>query len=97
MTAALEAALDQALNELEKMREQEGEALKKELRERVQKIESLVPVIEASGAQVSLMLIASVCKNVSGELLNRGRTARGDRSIAIGPGSCLSCGSQRRQ
>ena len=50
MTVALEAALDQALDELEKMREHEGEALKKELRERVQKIESLVPVIEASAA-----------------------------------------------
>src|SRR5829696_6125981 len=50
MTTALEQALDQALAELEKMREQEGEALKRELRERVQRIETLVPVIEASAA-----------------------------------------------
>src|SRR6185295_4750433 len=50
MLSALEQALDQALNELQRMREQEGEALKKELRERVQKIETLVPIIEASAA-----------------------------------------------
>src|SRR6185503_19766049 len=48
VVTALEAAVDQALDELEKMREQEGEALKSELRERVKKIETLVPVIEAS-------------------------------------------------
>src|SRR6188474_1913036 len=36
---ALHGALDQALDELEKMREQEGETLKRELRDRVQKIE----------------------------------------------------------
>src|SRR5678815_5689181 len=46
----LEQAMDQALDELERMREQEGEALKNELRERVQKIETLVPIIEASAA-----------------------------------------------
>src|SRR4026208_1238999 len=45
---ALHSALDQALDELEKMREQEGEALKLELRDRVQKIQSLAPTIEAS-------------------------------------------------
>src|SRR5258705_7033026 len=48
ITGALERALDQDLDELERMREQEGEALKKELRERVKKIETLVPIIEAS-------------------------------------------------
>src|SRR5215467_1601207 len=50
VVAALNEALDQALDELEKMREQEGETLKVELRDRVQKIENLVPVIEASAA-----------------------------------------------
>src|SRR4029079_14150143 len=50
MAAALEQAMDQALDELEKMREQEGEALKNELRDRVLKIETLVPIIEASAA-----------------------------------------------
>ena len=48
MTAALDQAVDQALDELERMREQEGEALKNELRERVKKIETLVPIIESS-------------------------------------------------
>src|SRR4030095_4141507 len=36
MTAALEQAIDLALDELEKMRQQEGEALRNELRERVE-------------------------------------------------------------
>src|SRR4029453_7025332 len=37
MTAALEQAIDQALDDLEKMRQQEGEALRMELAERVAK------------------------------------------------------------
>src|SRR5262249_20809369 len=45
---ALHAALDQALDELEKMREQEGAALRSELRDRVQKIEGIVPTIESA-------------------------------------------------
>ena len=44
------------------MREQEGAALKDELRERVQKIEALVPTIEAT-PKVWRMRIAFVCKN----------------------------------
>lgn len=71
MIAALEEALDQALKELEKMREQEGEALRKELRERVQKIESLVPVIEASAAGLADAYRVRLQKRI-GELLNRG-------------------------
>jgi uncharacterized protein (TIGR00255 family) len=70
MTAALEEALDQALAELQKMREQEGEALKKELRERVQKIESLVPVIEASAGGLADAYRQRLQKRI-GELLNR--------------------------
>lgn len=68
---ALEAALDQALDDLERMREQEGEALKQELRERVQKIESLVPIIEASAAGLADAYRARLQKRI-GELLNRG-------------------------
>ena len=68
---ALEAALDQALDELEKMREQEGEALKSELRERVKKIETLVPVIEASAAGLAEAYRVRLQKRI-GELLNRG-------------------------
>jgi len=69
--AGLEQALDQALNELEKMREQEGEALKNELRDRVRKIESLVPVIESSAAGLADAYRLRLQKRI-GELLNRG-------------------------
>ena len=71
MITALEQALDHALDELERMREQEGEALKNELRERVQKIESLVPVIEASAAGLADAYRLRLQKRI-GELLNRG-------------------------
>jgi uncharacterized protein (TIGR00255 family) len=67
----LDQALDQALDELEKMREQEGEALKHELRDRVRKIESLVPVIEASAAGLADAYRLRLQKRI-GELLNRG-------------------------
>lgn len=70
ITAALERALDQALDELEKMREQEGEALKHELRVRVQKIEALVPIIEASAAGLADAYRLRLQKRI-GELLNR--------------------------
>jgi len=70
MTAALDQAVDQALDELERMREQEGEALKKELRERVQKIETLVPIIEASAAGLADAYRLRLQKRI-GELLNR--------------------------
>ena len=69
--AGLEQALDQALDELEKMREQEGEALKTELRDRVRKIEALVPVIEASAAGLADAYRLRLQKRI-GELLNRG-------------------------
>jgi uncharacterized protein (TIGR00255 family) len=67
----LEQALDQALDELEKMREQEGEALKNELRERVRKIEALVPIIESSAAGLADAYRQRLQKRI-GELLNRG-------------------------
>ena len=68
--AGLEQALDQALDELEKMRVQEGEALKNELRDRVRKIEALVPVIEASAAGLADAYRQRLQKRI-GELLNR--------------------------
>jgi len=71
VVTGLEQALDQALDELEKMREQEGEALKKELRERVQKIEALVPIIENSAAGLADAYRLRLQKRI-GELLNRG-------------------------
>ena len=70
MIAALEHAMDQALDELERMREQEGEALKNELRERVKKIETLVPIIEASAAGLADAYRLRLQKRI-GELLNR--------------------------
>ena len=70
MITALEQALDQALDELEKMRVQEGEALKHELRERVNKIESLVPVIESSAGGLADAYRQRLQKRI-GELLNR--------------------------
>jgi uncharacterized protein (TIGR00255 family) len=70
ITGALERALDQALDELERMRVQEGEALKQELRERVKKIETLVPIIEASAGGLADAYRLRLQKRI-GELLNR--------------------------
>lgn len=71
IVTALESAVDQALDELERMREQEGEALKKELRDRVRKIESAVPTIEAAAAGLAEAYRVRLQKRI-GELLNRG-------------------------
>ena len=68
---ALHGALDQALDELEKMREQEGDALRVELRDRVQKIEALVPTIEANAEGLADAHRLRLQKRI-GELLNRG-------------------------
>ena len=71
IVTALEAAVDQALDELERMREQEGEALKNELRDRVNKIESVVPTIESAAAGLAEAYRVRLQKRI-GELLNRG-------------------------
>jgi uncharacterized protein (TIGR00255 family) len=71
MINALDAAVDQALDELERMREQEGETLKTELRERVKKIEGIVPTIEAAAAGLAEAYRVRLQKRI-GELLNRG-------------------------
>lgn len=71
MIEALNEAVDQALDELEKMRQQEGEVLKKELRERVEKIESLVPTIENAAAGLADAYRQRLQKRIT-ELLNRG-------------------------
>jgi uncharacterized protein (TIGR00255 family) len=68
---AVDGAVDQALDELERMREQEGETLKTELRERVNKIESIVPTIEAAAAGLAEAYRVRLQKRI-GELLNRG-------------------------
>lgn len=74
ITAAIEEAVDRGLDELEKMRQQEGEALQIEMRERVRKIEDLVPIIEKSAAGLPEAYRLRLQKRV-GELLNRGGQA----------------------
>ena len=71
VVSAVDAAVDQALDELEKMREQEGETLRAELRARVEKIESVVPTIEAAAAGLAEAYRVRLQKRI-GELLNRG-------------------------
>jgi uncharacterized protein (TIGR00255 family) len=71
IVSAVDGAVDQALDELERMREQEGEALKTELRDRVNKIESLVPTIESAAAGLAEAYRVRLQKRI-GELLNRG-------------------------
>lgn len=71
IVTALDAAVDLALDELEHMREQEGEALKTELRDRVRKIESHVPTIESAAAGLAEAYRVRLQKRI-GELLNRG-------------------------
>src|SRR6476619_816839 len=71
IVTAVDEAVDQALAELERMREQEGESLKSELRERVNKIESVVPTIESAAAGLAEAYRVRLQKRI-GELLNRG-------------------------
>jgi uncharacterized protein (TIGR00255 family) len=70
MVAGVEQAVDQALDELERMREQEGTALCNEMRERVDKIDSLVPVIEQAASGLVDVYRARLQKRI-GELVNR--------------------------
>lgn len=69
--AALDDAVELALDELEKMRQQEGEVLRSELRDRVQKIETLVPIIENAASGLADAYRLRLQKRI-GELLNRG-------------------------
>lgn len=70
MVAAIEHALDEALTELERMREQEGAALQNEMRERLDRIEVLIPVIEAAAGGLAETYRDRLQKRI-GELLNR--------------------------
>ena len=70
MVAGIERALDEALTELERMREQEGAALHNEMRERLDKIEALIPVIEAAAGGLAEIYRERLQKRI-GELLNR--------------------------
>ena len=70
MVEGIERALDDALTELERMREQEGAALQNEMRERLDKIEALIPVIEAAAGGLAETYRERLQKRI-GELLNR--------------------------
>ncbi|CAN5870358.1 YicC family protein [soil metagenome] len=70
MITGIERALDEALAELEKMRAQEGEALRQEMHERVDNIQLLVPVIEAAASGLVETYRARLQKRI-GELFNR--------------------------
>lgn len=70
----LERALDEALNNLERMRESEGAALAAEMRVRVARIEAEVPVIEAAAAGLVDAYRQRLHKRIS-ELIARGGQA----------------------
>ncbi len=70
MQAGVEQALDQALDELERMREQEGATLRQEMRERLEKIETLVPKIEAAAESLVDSYRSRLQKRIA-EILNR--------------------------
>jgi uncharacterized protein (TIGR00255 family) len=80
MVAGVERAIAQALDELEKMREQEGAALREEMRERLDRIESLVPTIEAAAGSLIEFYRARLQKKIS-ELVNRS-----GQTIELDPG-----------
>jgi uncharacterized protein (TIGR00255 family) len=70
MVAGVEQAVDDALADLERMREQEGEALRQEMAERIGKIETLVPLIEGAAAGLVDSYRARLQRRI-GELLSR--------------------------
>jgi uncharacterized protein (TIGR00255 family) len=80
MVAGVEHAVDQAVDELEKMREQEGATLRAEMRERLDRIESLVPVIEAAAGDLVEVYRSRLQRRI-GELVNRG-----GQTIEVDPG-----------
>ena len=80
MVAGVERAVTQALDELEKMREQEGTALRAEMGERLDKIEALIPTIEAAAGNLIEFYRVRLQKKI-GELVNRSGQA-----IEIDPG-----------
>jgi uncharacterized protein (TIGR00255 family) len=69
-TAGLDRALDEALDDLERMRESEGAALAEEMRLRLTKIEAEVPIIEAAAAGLTDAYRQRLQKRV-GELVSR--------------------------
>lgn len=70
MVAGIDEALATALDELEQMRTVEGEALRQEMAERIERIQSLVPTIENAAAGLVDTYRARLQKRI-GELLSR--------------------------
>jgi uncharacterized protein (TIGR00255 family) len=68
--AGVTQAVEEALDELEGMRAQEGANLRDEMRERVDKIDALIPVIEQSASGLVEVYRARLQKRI-GELVNR--------------------------
>jgi uncharacterized protein (TIGR00255 family) len=80
MVAGVERAIAQALDELEKMREQEGATLRAEMRERLDRVEALIPTIEAAAGNLIEFYRVRLQKKVS-ELVSRS-----GQSIELDPG-----------
>jgi uncharacterized protein (TIGR00255 family) len=70
MIAGIEQAIDEALEELEQMREREGEALAVEMHSRLDEISMQVPIIEAAASGLADNYRARLQKKI-GELLAR--------------------------
>ncbi len=70
VVAGIEKALAEGLDELERMRAQEGETLRLEMADRIEKIETLVPTIENAAAGLVDAYRARLQKRI-GELLSR--------------------------
>jgi uncharacterized protein (TIGR00255 family) len=70
VTTAIEKALAEALEQLEKMRAQEGETLRQEMAARLDRIETLVPTIENAAAGLVEAYRTRLQKRIT-ELLSR--------------------------
>jgi uncharacterized protein (TIGR00255 family) len=70
MVAGIDKALAAALDELEQMRATEGEALRQEMSDRIERIQTLVPTIEDAAAGLVDAYRARLQKRI-GELLSR--------------------------
>ena len=70
VVAGIEKALAEAFEQLEKMRAQEGETLRLEMTERIERIDKLVPIIENAAAGLVEAYRTRLQKRI-GELLNR--------------------------
>ncbi len=92
MTAALTEALDQALNELETMREQEGEALKRELRDTSAEDRVARTRYRSFGRRSCGCVSPAFAETYRRATQSRWTSGR-DRSVATGSGSRISCRS----